>query len=268
MTEQPVSRRRFLQCAGAAGAAIAVPATGVAVGQTPFSGRLPKAKCTSVINADTLVVEGIGNIALLGIRGPDKDSEGYQKAVDAVVKYANDKDILIDQGPQPTQTADGRYRALVYYNEDGVWYNLNTKMLRAGLASAVSEPRCHVNTSGWVNLVREAKANKRGLYHLGVDLPERAKAVQLAPEKRPVKKPTQTAAAPADTDAKDVPAYRRPYVTPEAVSVDVKYVGSILTKRFHRPECLLAPKELDRVLFEGRLQAIKNGFRPCLVCRA
>ena len=264
MNEQSLSRRQFLKVSAAAGAAVAIPAIGSA--QTPFPGRLPKVHCRSVINADTLVVEGIGNIALLGTRGPAKDSPGYQKAVDAVVKYAGGKDVLLDQGPKPTQTGDGRIRAVVYYNEGGQWFNLNTKMLRAGLASAVSEPECHVDTADWVTLVQEAKASKRGLYSMGLDLPETAAPVALAQARpAPVTRPAQPAGEAAA--AERVPPYRT-YVRPEPEAVQICYIGSIAAKRFHRPNCMLVPRELDRVLFEGRQQAFKNGYQPCLVCRA
>lgn len=269
MNEQPVSRREFMKVTAAAGAVAAVPGLRSAFAQTPFHGKLPKAHCRTVVNADTLVVDGIGNIALLGIRGPAKGSPGYQKAVDALVKYAENKEILVDLGPKRTQTADGRFRAVVYFEEDGAWYNLNTKMLRAGLASAVTEPQCHVDTSGWVELVREAKSKARGLYHLGLNLPETAPPVALAPETRP--RPVVVRRRPRPGGGKgpeaDLPAYRRTYVAPKPVSVEVRYLGSIRSNRFHRPTCPLVPRELDRVLFEGRLQALKKGFKPCLVCR-
>ncbi|NCO38006.1 MAG: hypothetical protein COY42_08980 [Armatimonadetes bacterium CG_4_10_14_0_8_um_filter_66_14] len=265
MDEQSLSRRHFLKVSAVAGAAVALPSVGLA--QTPFSGRLPKGRCRSVINADTLVVEGVGNIALLGTRGPVKDSPGYQKAVDAVVKYAAGKDVLLDQGPKPTQTGDGRFRAVVYYNEGGQWFNLNTKMLRAGLASAVNEPECHVDTADWVALVQEAKASKRGLYSMGLDLPETAEPIALA-QARPGRVPGPAQPAADTGEPEWVPPYRRPYVRPEPETVQICYIGSITAKRFHRPTCLLVPRELDRVLFEGRLQALKNGYQPCLACRA
>jgi hypothetical protein len=79
---------------------------------------------------------------------------------------------------------------------------------------------------------------------------------------------TRAAAAQPAGEAAWVPPYRRTYVPPKPETVEICYIGSIAAKRFHRPNCMLVPRELDRVLFEGRQQAFKNGYQPCLVCRA
>ena len=49
-----------------------------------------------------------------------------------------------------------------------------------------------------------------------------------------------------------------------------KRIGNIQMKRFHRNNCRWAekiPKE-KRCIFRTRQEALKNGFKPCRVCKA
>ncbi|MBI3923721.1 MAG: hypothetical protein HY318_20035 [Armatimonadetes bacterium] len=77
--------------------------------------------------------------------------------------------------------------------------------------------------------------------------------------------------APAGTPAKEAvkgeePLWRE-FKPARPDDVEVRYVGSIQSRHFHRLNCGVGPRELDRVFFPTRLQALKKHYKPCVVCR-
>lgn len=218
--------------------------------------KLKEGNCSKIIAPDVIEVDGIGTVKLLGIHPPKSTEFGYDKAMAATQKFVENQTVKVEICPVKTKNWARQLRAVVYYTENNNWYNLNTKMLRAGLASVVVEPKCHLNTEAWQGFVREAMQDKHGIFHEGKQIPV---VFRQAPTPALV-------ARPAPKSGPATFPYRNYKISP-VDDVPVRYVGSIETRRFHRLTCIAAPKESDRVYFPTRLQALKESFQPCLICR-
>jgi len=221
----------------------------------------PAAYCTSVLQPDLISVEGIGTVRLLGVHAPTVSDFGYEKALAATRKFVEGQNVRVEICPVRRLDEENHVRAVVYYTEGGNWFNLNTKLLRAGLASAQAEQQCHLHTAAWAGFVRDAEAKKRGIFHLGGQIPHLYNPQQAGQ--------LDVTARKGEASSGEAAAILARAKLPRADlgEVPVRYVGSIQSKRFHRLGCIVGPAELDRVFFPTRLQAIKEGFKPCVVCR-
>lgn len=48
---------------------------------------------------------------------------------------------------------------------------------------------------------------------------------------------------------------------------EIVYIGNKNNKSFHSPDCMYAPKKLDkRVVFYSRLEAFNTDYQPCSNC--
>jgi|GEM_PF-2195937 len=56
-------------------------------------------------------------------------------------------------------------------------------------------------------------------------------------------------------------------LTQEQVTTKNGYVGNKRSLKFHLPTCKMLPAERNRVYFETREQAIKEGYVPCKICK-
>jgi len=53
---------------------------------------------------------------------------------------------------------------------------------------------------------------------------------------------------------------------PSATPSEASYIGNLRSKVFHRPSCSSLPAEKNRVSFDTRDEAIRQGYRPCRNC--
>lgn len=225
----------------------------------PASART--ARCSAVLRPEVLVVRGYGRVKLLGVRAPRPSAQGYDRALAASQKFALGKSVKVAVCPVRGRSPEGAVRAMVYYNEGGTWYNLNTKLLRAGLASVLLESSCHIRTKDWVTLVQEARTSNRGLFGDGVQLVESCE--EVVPQA-----PSAYAQQPkAGSKTAAMAAWAGKYEELVPSEATVRLVGNVHTKTFHRLNCVVAPTETNRVYFPARLQAIKAGYKPCFICR-
>jgi len=231
----------------------------------------PAAYCSSVINPNLISVDGVGVVSLLGVHSPTDTDVGFDRALAATRKFVEGRNVRLEICPVRRQDEEEHLRAVIYYAEDGNWYNLNTKLLRSGLASAQDERECHLHTAAWKGFVQEAESKNRGIFHLGGKLPYVFSPQEIPPLKVTLKRIDAAqgsqvlASMQADPSVNERLAdrWRRAVVD----DVPARYVGSIEAKRFHRLGCIVSPDELDRVFFPSRIQAIKESYKPCVVCR-
>lgn len=48
--------------------------------------------------------------------------------------------------------------------------------------------------------------------------------------------------------------------------IEAYYVGNMMSKYFHRPDCPQLPKEDRRITFDDRDAALQEGYLPCGTC--
>ena len=243
------------------------PATVAKTNDAPAVEHLRTAFSSDVVTPNVITVSNVGRVRLIGVGSPDAAAAGYQKALKATQKFALRKSVKLDVCAARDKDEQGNLRAQVYFLEDGKWHNLNQKLLRAGLASVRVEAPCHVTFDGWTALVQQARSARRGLFGMDIQLPEEsggAAAVSV--------RPTATVVAASARPSNRLELSGKPFepagtLRIEPSAVKIKYLGNIQSRTFHLLDCICQPEELDRIFFADRFNAVKAGYRPCVVCR-
>ncbi|HHX41049.1 MAG TPA: hypothetical protein GX715_13905 [Armatimonadetes bacterium] len=140
--------------------------------------------CTRVIEGDLIEGEKVGLIRLIGVIAPAKGEPGYQEAIDYTRKLAVGRQIKVEICPERPNDYRNRLRAVVYLPDST---NLNTKLLRAGMARVLKHAPCHVDVKAWRPYMTDAQEAKRGLWK-----PAAAPTAAVAPAK-----PKSATSAPA-----------------------------------------------------------------------
>jgi len=140
--------------------------------------------CTRVIEGDLIEGEKVGLIRLIGVIAPTKGEPGYQEAIDYTRKLAVGQQIKLEICPERPNDYRNRLRAVVYLPDNT---NLNTKLLRAGMARVLEHAPCHVDVAAWRSYMTDAQEAQRGLWK-----PTAAPTAAVAPAK-----PKSSASAPA-----------------------------------------------------------------------
>ncbi len=245
------------------------PATVAKTNDTPAVEHLRTGFSSEVVTPNVITVSNIGRVRLIGVGSPDAAAAGYQKALKATQKFALRKSVKLDVCAARDKDEQGNVRAQVYFLEDSKWHNLNQKLLRAGLASVRKEAPCHVTFDDWTALVQQARTARRGLFGMKIDLPDEAGGAAIVSTRAnpPLVVTSSVRSGNSRLEIGSKPFEFAGPLSIEPVPVRIKYIGNIQSRTFHQLDCICQPESLDRIFFADRFNAVKAGYRPCVVCR-
>ena len=103
--------------------------------------------CSYVVDGDTLDVEGVGRIRLVGINTPEVGEPGYQQAKDFVKSNCLGKVVGLDIDNAKQYDKYGRVLAVVYVGQT----NVNAELLKRGYAEVMYIPPSEFNPYSWIN---------------------------------------------------------------------------------------------------------------------
>ena len=92
--------------------------------------------CPYVVDGDTIDVEGVGRIRLVGVNTPERGQPGYQTAKDYVKEMCLGKTVQLDIDDAKNHDRYGRVLAVVYVND----LNINAELLKKGYAEIMYIP--------------------------------------------------------------------------------------------------------------------------------
>ncbi len=101
--------------------------------------------CTKVIDGDTIDVEGVGRIRLVGVNTPERNESGYQNATDFVKEQCLGKEVTVDVDDQKHYDKYNRTLAVVYVNGS----NLNQELLQKHYAEVMYIPPSEFDPYSW-----------------------------------------------------------------------------------------------------------------------
>lgn len=101
--------------------------------------------CYKVVDGDTIDVEGVGRIRLVGVNTPERGEPGYQTATDYVKSMVLGKKVYLDIDDAKNHDKYGRTLAVVYIDDK----NLNQELLRGGYAEVMYIPPSEFNPYSW-----------------------------------------------------------------------------------------------------------------------
>jgi len=108
-----------------------------------------------VIDGDTIVLQGGEKVRLDGINTPEirpNEEPGGMEAKEFVENLClPGTEIGLDVDDLCPTDYYGRILAVVYLKVDGVWVNLNVKLLREGYAEVMFIPPSEFNPYEWTN---------------------------------------------------------------------------------------------------------------------
>jgi len=101
--------------------------------------------CYHVVDGDTIDVEGVGRIRLVGVNTPERGQPGYWEAKDFVEKMCLGKTVYLDIDDAKNYDKYGRILAVVYVDD----MNLNAELLRRGYAEIMYIPPSEFDPYTW-----------------------------------------------------------------------------------------------------------------------
>lgn len=101
--------------------------------------------CSKVSDGDTIYVEGVGKVRLVGVNTPEKGVDGSDAATYFVKKLCLNKEVKLDIDNSKHSDKYGRTLAVVIV--DGK--NLNEMLLKEGLAEIMYIPPSEFNPNTW-----------------------------------------------------------------------------------------------------------------------
>lgn len=188
-------------------------------------------KCTYVTDGDTIEVDGLGKIRLVGVNTPERGETGYICSKRFVQKLCLDKEVSLDIDDSKNTDRYGRYLAVVIV--DGK--NLNEMLLKEGLAEIMYIPPSEFypydwapNSDGYSNYLSSYSSSNSG-------------------------STSSSSFAAGSTSSSD----------------SGSFIASANSHKFHYPSCRWGKKisEKNKVTFKSRSDAISQGYEPCKVCR-
>ena len=102
-------------------------------------------KCTYVTDGDTIEVDGLGKIRMVGVNTPERGVEGYICSKRFVQKLCLDREVSLDIDDDKNTDRYGRYLAVVIV--DGK--NLNEMLLKENLAEIMYMPPSEFYPYDW-----------------------------------------------------------------------------------------------------------------------
>jgi micrococcal nuclease len=98
-----------------------------------------------VVDGDTIDVEGVGRIRLVGVNTPERGEPGYTSATDFVKSMVEGKTVYLDIDDAKHYDKYGRTLAVVYIDDK----NLNQELLENGYAEVMYIPPSEFNPYSW-----------------------------------------------------------------------------------------------------------------------
>jgi micrococcal nuclease len=234
------------------------PLSPVATAPTDFH------KVTRLLRADTLDVEGIGPVRLIGIETPDGKSpkEIYSKfgqnALSFTEKAALNQDVRLEFDPANTarNNKDESGQTLAYvYTRDGTL--LNSELLREGLAFVRSLDEFKLS-SDFRAMERDAMQGLRGVWGSGSGASTSASAA--SPSAASNDRPGKVAPLAPSAIGPNIPAISG---TTSVSPAEATVLVSPADKLYHKQGCeLLDGKKQTLALSQARSQ----GYHPCSRC--
>ncbi|NLC56836.1 MAG: hypothetical protein GX774_08380 [Armatimonadetes bacterium] len=117
--------------------------------------------CTRVLEGDLIEGAKVGRIRLIGVIAPAKGEPGWRQSLDYTRQLVQGKQIKVEICAERPNDYLDRVRAVVYLPDAT---NLNTKVLRAGMARILDHRPCHVDVRAWQSYEAEARKARRGLW--------------------------------------------------------------------------------------------------------
>jgi len=102
-------------------------------------------RCYHVVDGDTIDVEGVGRVRLVGINTPERGEPGYQNATDFVKRMVEGKTVNLDIDNAKHYDKYNRTLAVVYIDH----INLNQELLKRGYAEVMYIPPSEFNPYAW-----------------------------------------------------------------------------------------------------------------------
>ncbi len=102
--------------------------------------------CTHIVDGDTIDVDGIGRVRLVGINTPEENQRGYHEAKDFVKKTCLGKRVYLDIDNAKYYDKYGRVLAVVYVDK----VNVNSELLKRGYAKIMYIPPSEFNPYSWI----------------------------------------------------------------------------------------------------------------------
>jgi micrococcal nuclease len=104
-------------------------------------------QCYHVVDGDTIDVEGVGRVRLVGVNTPERGQPGYQNATDFVKSMCLGKTVFLDIDDAKNKDKYGRTLAVVHVNG----MNLNQELLKRGYAEVMYIPPSEFNPYTWAS---------------------------------------------------------------------------------------------------------------------
>jgi micrococcal nuclease len=101
--------------------------------------------CPYVVDGDTIDVNGVGRIRLVGVNTPERGQQGYQEAKNFVKKLCLYKTVYLDIDDAKHYDKYGRVLAVVYADN----INVNAELLKRGYAEVMYIPPSEFNPYSW-----------------------------------------------------------------------------------------------------------------------
>lgn len=101
--------------------------------------------CYHVVDGDTIDVEGVGRVRLVGVNTPERGQPGYQTATDYVKSMVLGKKVYLDIDDAKHYDKYDRTLAVVYIDN----INLNQELLKRGYAEVMYIPPSEFNPYSW-----------------------------------------------------------------------------------------------------------------------
>ncbi len=101
--------------------------------------------CYHVVDGDTIDVEGVGRVRLVGVNTPERGEPGYQSATDFVKSMVEGKVVSLDIDDAKRYDKYDRTLAVVYIDH----INLNQELLKRGYAEIMYIPPSEFNPYSW-----------------------------------------------------------------------------------------------------------------------
>ncbi len=101
--------------------------------------------CYHVVDGDTIDVEGVGRIRLVGVNTPERGQPGYQEAKDFLEQMCLGKIVYLDIDDEKPRDKYGRILAVIYIDS----LNLNAELLRRGYAKILYIPPSEFDPYSW-----------------------------------------------------------------------------------------------------------------------
>ncbi len=125
---------------------------------------LVEAECTNVKSANVIIIKGLGEVAIIGVREASRDDNYYYDAVKLLKRRLLKRTVKIEVCPNIPMNDKSQVRAVVYYNNGGKWLNVGIELIEEGLARVALVPSCHVDTKVYLSYEKEARKAGRGLW--------------------------------------------------------------------------------------------------------